>query len=94
MSLLVLNDQGGSIMSVSYDVTNTLRAQMKHHEPIVCYAPQCNNCQSYCEADKSATLCTKYHYGSGGDAALIVSDEDRKKEPIAFIERAGCEGGR
>ena len=36
-SVLVLNDQGGSIMSVG-DKPGTLREQMKHHEPIVCYA--------------------------------------------------------
>ena len=35
--VLVLNDQGGGIMSIS-DKPATLRAQMKHHEPIVCYA--------------------------------------------------------
>ena len=32
---MILNDQGGQQMSVSYDVTSTLRSQMKHHEPIV-----------------------------------------------------------
>ena len=32
---MVLNDQGGEQMSVSYDVVSTLRSQMKHHEPIV-----------------------------------------------------------
>lgn len=34
-AVLVLNDQGGSIMSISYDVTNTLRSQTKHHEPVI-----------------------------------------------------------
>ena len=33
--ILVLNDQGGAVMDVSYDITATLRADMKHHEPIV-----------------------------------------------------------
>ena len=33
--VLVLNDQGGSVMNISYDVTSTLRAETKHHEPIV-----------------------------------------------------------
>ena len=33
--ILVLNDMGGAVMAVSYDVTATLRANMKHHEPIV-----------------------------------------------------------
>lgn len=36
--VLVLNDQGGGIMSVS-DKPSTLRAQMKHHEPIICFEP-------------------------------------------------------
>lgn len=31
----VLNDQGGSVMNVSYDVTGTLRAQEHGHQPIV-----------------------------------------------------------
>lgn len=31
----VLNDQGGSVMDVSYDVTGTLRAQEQGHQPIV-----------------------------------------------------------
>ena len=35
-SVIVLNDMGGEIMNVS-DIPSTLRAQMKHHEPIVCY---------------------------------------------------------
>lgn len=34
-AVLVLNDQGGAVMHVSYDVTSTLRSQTKHHEPIV-----------------------------------------------------------
>ena len=34
--VLVLNDHGGGIMNVS-DKHSTLRAQMKHHEPIVIY---------------------------------------------------------
>jgi len=33
--ILVLNDGGGAVMNVSYDVTATLRSQMKHHEPII-----------------------------------------------------------
>ena len=33
--ILVLDDQGGGIMTVYYDRTGTLRSQTKHHEPIV-----------------------------------------------------------
>lgn len=32
---LVLNDQGGGVMYVSYDITSTLRSQTKHNEPVV-----------------------------------------------------------
>lgn len=35
-TVYVLNDQGGSVMSVSQDVTSTLRAQEHGHQPIVC----------------------------------------------------------
>lgn len=33
--ILILNDQGGGVMRVSYDVTETLRAQMNGHPPLV-----------------------------------------------------------
>lgn len=32
---MVLNDQGGAVMHISYDITATLRSNTKHHEPIV-----------------------------------------------------------
>lgn len=32
---IVLNDQGGKVMDVSYDVTGTLRANMGGHPPLV-----------------------------------------------------------
>lgn len=44
---VVLNDQDGGIMSVS-DKPSTLRAQMKHHEPIVCYAIEGNTVDRNC----------------------------------------------
>ena len=33
--VLVLNDQGGGVMSVSYDVAGTLRAQDHGHPPLI-----------------------------------------------------------
>lgn len=33
--IIVLNDQGGGVMSVSADVVGTLRAQCKGHPPLV-----------------------------------------------------------
>lgn len=40
----------------------------------VCYAPNGNHCGNYEETAVSATLQTRYHYGSGGDAAAVVYD--------------------
>ena len=33
--IMILNDQGGGIMSVSYDITATLRAQDHGHPPLI-----------------------------------------------------------
>ena len=33
--ILILNDQGGAVMSVEYDVSPTLRAQDHGHSPVV-----------------------------------------------------------
>ena len=150
--MIVLNDQGGSVMSITEDVVATLRAQDHGHAPIIClegngtrpshrgigysdsgemftlntidrhavcypvdshpmdgrisiaedgvvptltdklrkgsadgplvliYRPTSCNCTGYEESDTSASLTTKYHYGQGGDAALIVqrSQEDMR----------------
>ena len=39
LRMMILNDQGGGVMNVSEDVVGTLRAQMKHHEPVICFEP-------------------------------------------------------
>lgn len=33
--LIVLNDQGGGVMSVTNDIVNALRAESHQHEPII-----------------------------------------------------------
>ena len=56
--ILVLNDQVGGIMSVS-DKPATLRAQMKHHEPIICFEPGIAKREGGCNRfvmDKSTTV--------------------------------------
>lgn len=40
--MLILNDQGGSVMDVSEDITATLRAQDHGHPPVICLS-ECNN---------------------------------------------------
>lgn len=41
----------------------------------ICFVPEQTQCLTYREDSVSATLHTKYHYGSGGDAALIVENK-------------------
>ena len=41
---------------------------------VTTYVPEGNHCGAYREDETSATLQTKYHYGNGGDAALVVEN--------------------
>lgn len=73
---IVLNDQGGGVMNVS-DIPSTLRAQMKHHEPIICYAIENH------PADSRITLTTdgivqtlSARMGTGGGNTPIVLVEE------------------
>lgn len=43
--VVILNDQGGSVMDVSEDITATLRAQDHGHPPVVCMAFDVYNMQ-------------------------------------------------
>lgn len=40
------------------------------------YAPTNASIEGYRQSDIANTLTEKYHYGSGGDAALIVNRQD------------------
>lgn len=51
---------------------------------IVCYSPNGNHCGAFYETDKAATLETKYHYGSGGDAAMVVHPIDQHQQDARF----------
>ena len=98
--VVCLNDQGGQKMGVS-DKAGCLRAEEHGHQPIVCYAPEGNHCGAYREDDTSATLQTRYHYGGGGDAALVIENHpddsrvDFAKDNVVptLIARMGTGGG-
>lgn len=66
-------NQGGTVVVEAAGFSDALgeNTQDRHG---VCYAPNGNHCGNYEEADVSATLQTRYHYGSGGDAAAVVYD--------------------
>ena len=50
----------------------------------VCYAPNGNHCGAYEKADCAATLNTRYHYGSGGDAAIVLYDTTQITSPMNY----------
>ena len=65
-AVLVLNDQGGGVMSVSYDKTSTLRSQTKHHEPVVLvYESHGQDCRYTPLGDTCSTISQKYGTGGG-----------------------------
>ena len=81
----VLNDQGGSFMCVTEDVTSTLRARMGGHPPVVMDAIAVENYPidsraKLSEGNKVQTLTSRM--GSGGNNV-----------PLVMKIRSGCEGG-
>lgn len=81
---LCLNDQGGDIMRITYDITATLRAE-SHHPPIVFE----NHSQDtrYTQLDEVAPTVAST-YGTGGNNQPFVVET-----PKTLKVRCGCEGG-
>ena len=83
-SILCLNDQGGSVMECSLDITGTLRAQEHGHQPLVFD----NHGQDtrFCGPVKSAQTVSAT-FGMGGNNQPLVVDENSSSDdppPIAF----------
>ena len=72
---MVLNDQGGSMMSVSYDVTATLRAQEHGHPPLVLCINQQGGQQPMITENITATLTAGLNSGNNSVSILEVWDE-------------------
>lgn len=79
-----MNDQGGDIMRITYDITATLRAE-SHHPPIVFE----NHSQDtrYTQLDEVAPTVAST-YGTGGNNQPFVVET-----PKTLKVRCGCEGG-
>ena len=66
----------GAQMSISYDVTSTLRSQMKHHEPIVLvYERHDQDARYKLLGDICETVSAKYGTG-GGNTPIILKYEE------------------
>ena len=89
--IIVLNDMGGSVMNVS-DLPSTLRAQMKHHEPIICFEPgiaKREGSDSRFVENVSGTL----RANMGDNQPAVCYSKPHGNTVYVFKERAGCPGG-
>ena len=77
--VIVLNDQGGSVMDVSNEVTATLRAQDHGHPPIICMNQWENRTRRIYGIDGVfPTLCTGEHSGQNQQAICYEKDEKQR----------------
>lgn len=70
--ICVLNDQGGSVMNVSYDIVGTIRAQEHGHQPIV-FESHSQDARYTQQGDTSPT-CTA-QWGTGGNNMPLVIEK-------------------
>lgn len=70
-SILCLNDQGGSVMECSEDVSGTLRAQEHGHQPLVLYDNHGKDARYEGPLDIAPTVVAAY--GTGGNNQPLVS---------------------
>lgn len=74
--IMVLNDQGGAFMDVSYDKVGTLRSQMGGHLPVIVLESNQNHARAT-EDGISPTLPASMGMG-GGYIPMIVDAQDRQ----------------
>ena len=76
VGILVLNDHGGGVMHVSYDVTSTLRSQTKHHEPVVLvYESHGQDARYRPLGETCETISAKYGLGGGNQPIVLKYEE-------------------
>ena len=85
--VMVLNDQGGSFMAVSEDVTGTLRSQMDGHPPVVLDAPDAIAVENH-PTDSRVTV------SEDGKVQTLISrmGTGDNNVPLVMKIRCGCEG--
>ena len=72
-SCLVLNDQGGSVMGVSEDVTGALRAQEHGHQPVVAQSAEPIPINTMVGTSDTAETRTTFGVGEPGDPQFTIS---------------------
>lgn len=86
--VMVLNDQGGSFMEVSEDITGTLRSQMDGHPPVVVDTPDAIAVENH-PTDSRVTV------SGDGKVQTLTSrmGTGGNNVPLVMKIRCGCEGG-
>ena len=90
-TVIILNDQGGSVMDVQESVAATLRAQDHGHPPVVCFEPGIMSRD--CSAGNRAyiDICSTLRAQMGDNQPAVCYE--KPKEVLVFKERAGKPGG-
>lgn len=87
--VIVLNDQGGSVMNVS-DIPSTLRAESHQHEPVICFEPGIAKREGS-DSRFVEDMCGTLRADMGDNHPAVCFSKD--KLVYVFKERAGCPGG-
>ena len=86
--VIVLNDQGGRVMSVS-DIPSTLRAESHQHEPVICFEPGIVKREGS-DSRFVNGMCGTLRADMGDNQPAVCFNRDTV---YVFKERAGCPGG-
>ncbi len=87
IAVVCLNDQGGSVMDVSHDVTGTIRAQEHGHQPIAVYENHAQDSR-YGEVGETAPTCTARYGTGGGNMPIVVSIGNGQMDNMSMSETA------
>ena len=91
-SVLCLNDQGGSVMGTSEDVTGTLRSQMKGHQPLVLFENHGIDARYTGPLSVAPTMSARYGTG-GNNLPLVTQTPDSYCIAGNIIDRKSENGG-
>ena len=87
--IVILNDQGGSVMDASEDVTATLRAQDHGHPPVVCMAFDVYNMQGNDKVFKTlnSVATDSDHIPVLCQCAAFIGGQGAKARSIGYSEK-------
>ena len=82
-SVLCLNDQGGTVMDVSEDVSGTLRAQEHGHQPLV-FDTHGQDSRFQGPVETSQTVTAAFGMGGGNTPLIVGEQRNNRPQPLMF----------